>query len=334
MKNFRLKFAGAMLAMILGGYSSATAQEKFDLNGDGTVDVADMSALINHMAGSRQATIMNRVQANATKLGESAAPAIDLGLPSGRKWASKNLGYSKDGDYGTYFAWGGKTWVAAKGKNVDNGYVLEAGTILEDKKTAFTWSNYEFSNGSTWKDVWKYTVYDGAEDAYWYTEGTPDELDDLVPDDDAATFHWGGKWRMPYIHEFEELLEYTDQYWDTDQKELLSGKSAKEAKGVWGCWFRGQNPGRDGLDWSKYEIFLPAAGDIEYQYVEYRIGQYMFPRGKYWSKEHEGHFGHQPTSMAGILSINRKHCCEDEADNYISFYERQYGLSIRPVLGD
>ena len=60
MKNFRLKFAGAMLAMILGGYSSATAQN-FDLNRDGAVDVADMSALINFMAGSRQATIMNRV---------------------------------------------------------------------------------------------------------------------------------------------------------------------------------------------------------------------------------------------------------------------------------
>lgn len=345
MKKFKLTIAGLMLAMLLGGYSTATAQnvQKFDLNGDGAVDVADMSALIGYMAGARQqgAQFLFRKQTDATKLGESAGKAVDLGLPSGRQWADKNLGYSKDPDFGAYFAWGGRTWVAAKGTNVDKGYVLEAGTMLEDKKTAFTWSNYEWSEGSTWKDVNKYTVKDGTEDAWWYSYGTygnstfrGDEKDVLEAEDDAASFHWGGKWRMPYAYEFQELLEYTDQYWDTDKKELQSGKSAREAKGVFGCWFRGKNPGRDGLDWSKYEIFLPAAGDIEYQYVEYRIGQYMFPRGKYWSKEHEGHFGHQPTSMAAILSINRKHCCENEADNYISFYERQYGLSIRPVLGD
>ncbi len=34
------------------------------------------------------------------------AEAIDLGLPSGTKWASYNLGASKIEDYGCYFAWG------------------------------------------------------------------------------------------------------------------------------------------------------------------------------------------------------------------------------------
>lgn len=34
------------------------------------------------------------------------AEAIDLGLPSGTKWASYNLGASKMEDYGCYFAWG------------------------------------------------------------------------------------------------------------------------------------------------------------------------------------------------------------------------------------
>ena len=343
MKKSTIKIAGfMMLAMLLGGHSTASAQN-FDLNGDGTVDVADISTLITHMAGNPQGGLFAfRQQTNATKLGESAGKAVDLGLPSARKWADKNLGYSKDQNYGAYFAWGGRTAVIANGKN----YVFDAGTILEDKKTAFTWKNYEWisEGGTTWRDVCKYTIEDGAEDAWWYGYGSygdatfcGDGIDVLEPEDDAATFHWGGKWRMPYTHEIEELLEYTDQEWDTDKHELRNGKAAKDATGIWGCWFKGKNPGRDGRDWSKAEIFLPAAGSAEYQYVEYRDGQYMFPRGKYWGKEVDhknGHFGHQPTSSATILSINRKVCCEDEAEAMVSFYERQYGLSIRPVMGD
>ena len=32
--------------------------------------------------------------------------AIDLGLPSGRLWADKNIGAEKETDYGLYFQWG------------------------------------------------------------------------------------------------------------------------------------------------------------------------------------------------------------------------------------
>ena len=35
-----------------------------------------------------------------------AGEAIDLGLPSGTKWASCNVGASKPEEYGSYFAWG------------------------------------------------------------------------------------------------------------------------------------------------------------------------------------------------------------------------------------
>ena len=42
--------------------------------------------------------------------GISPAPAnvqaIDLGLPSGLKWASCNVGAEKPEDYGNYYAWG------------------------------------------------------------------------------------------------------------------------------------------------------------------------------------------------------------------------------------
>ena len=329
MKKFKLTIAGMMLAMFLGGYSTATAQN-YDLNGDGAVDVADMSALINYMAGSRQApVIMNRVQADAAKakLNETGAQAIDLGLPSGRRWADRNIGYSKDIVFGVYFAWGGLNWVAANGENVPNGYVLEKGTSYDAKETAFNWKNYEHiaPGRFTWRGICKYTIADGVmnegtDEVYWYDADrnfNGDNIRKLEDGDDAATYHWGAKWRMPLSDEFQELLDHTEQTWK-------EAKMPGSDKAVWGCEFKGPNGNT---------IFLPAAGDVEYQYVEYRIGQYIFPRGKYWAKDLDSHFGHD-SSQANMLSINRQVCCEDEPNNMVSYYERQYGLSIRPVLAD
>ena len=38
--------------------------------------------------------------------GGSTEEYVDLGLPSGIKWAKRNLGASKPSDYGDYYAWG------------------------------------------------------------------------------------------------------------------------------------------------------------------------------------------------------------------------------------
>ena len=45
-------------------------------------------------------------QIKETNLGESPAQAIDLGLPSGIKWASCNVGAYKTEEYGDFFGWG------------------------------------------------------------------------------------------------------------------------------------------------------------------------------------------------------------------------------------
>jgi len=319
MKKSRLKVAGfMMLAMLLGGYGTATAQnENCDLNGDGRVDVADMSYLIDAMAGNAEDQTAEK-NASRNKLSESFGE-VDLGLPSGRIWANKNLGYSKDADFGMYFAWGEFCGTVAKGQNVKNGYVLENGTEYVNKKTRYDWANYEWmqSDESTWQFISKYQIPDGEQNVCWYDEVgmfAGDNLNTLTKADDAAEAATGGKWRMPTIADIEELLEFTTQTWK-------EGKMDGGSKNVWGCEFKGPN-GKT--------IFLPAAGDIEYQYVEYREGQYPFPRGKYWSKELGGHFGHN-SSTAGVLSINRKHGIENVPENMLIFYERQYGLSIRPV---
>jgi hypothetical protein len=51
--------------------------------------------------------------------------AIDLGLPSGTKWASCNIGANKPEEYGDYFAWG-----------------------ETEKKEIYAWGTYTHCNGS------------------------------------------------------------------------------------------------------------------------------------------------------------------------------------------
>ena len=98
---------------------------------------------------------------------------VDLGLPSGTKWGVMNIGAENETDYGLYFAWG-----------ETKGYT----GITEEKK--FIWDDYKYGTES---NLTKYNTTDG--------------LTTLEPSDDAATVNWGGKWRMPTIEQFNELLD-------------------------------------------------------------------------------------------------------------------------------
>jgi len=65
---------------------------KGDVNNDGSVDIADVTTLINIILQKQNDNI--------------PAKPIDLGLPSGLKWASYNVGATAPEEYGDYFAWG------------------------------------------------------------------------------------------------------------------------------------------------------------------------------------------------------------------------------------
>ena len=97
---------------------------------------------------------------------------VDLGLPSGTKWATMNIGAEEETDYGLYFAWG-----------ETQGYL----GITDDKK--FSWDDYKFGTES---NLTKYN--------------STDSLTTLDPSDDAATMNWGSKWRMPTVDQINELL--------------------------------------------------------------------------------------------------------------------------------
>ncbi|MBQ6276622.1 MAG: InlB B-repeat-containing protein [Bacteroidales bacterium] len=104
---------------------------------------------------------------------------VDLGLPSGTKWAAYNVGATKPEEYGDYFAWG----------------------ETQPKNDYYTWGTYKYctadfdSENNTYTNVvlTKYNEADGKTI--------------LDATDDAATANWGSNWRMPTAIEMRELID-------------------------------------------------------------------------------------------------------------------------------
>jgi hypothetical protein len=113
---------------------------------------------------------------------------VDLGLPSGLKWATMNIGATSVTDYGLYFQWGDTT-------GYESSKVGASGTTFV--KT-FSWADYKFSNGNTAPSQSGQTKYNSGD--------TKTVLDIC---DDAVRANWGGSWRMPTTAEFQELSGYT-----------------------------------------------------------------------------------------------------------------------------
>ena len=109
---------------------------------------------------------------------ESAeSTAVDLGLPSGLKWATCNVGASSPEQSGLYFAWGETT-----------GYTAEQVT---SGVRAFS------------EEV--------------YNAGPAASISaDLILEQDAARANMGGNWRMPTKDECQELLDNCDSVWTDD----------------------------------------------------------------------------------------------------------------------
>ncbi len=148
---------------------------------------------------------------------------VDLGLPSGLKWATCNVGATKPEEYGDYFAWGETEPYYSS---------LSPLTWKIGKSSGYAWSSYfdTSDGGSTFKK--------------YYNNGGKTVLE---PIDDAATVNWGGAWRMPTYAEWVELATKcdwtcTDNYQNT---------------GVKGCIVKSKVSGNSN------SIFLPAADVFE-----------------------------------------------------------------------
>ena len=145
---------------------------------------------------------------------------VDLGLPSGLKWAKCNIGATTETDYGVHFQWGETSGVSGSivGKYLDENYY---------------WTSYKYCNGSE-RTMTKYN-----NDSLY---GAVDNITTLEPVDDAATQIMGDDWRMPTKDEIQELLNGTTNEWVTNHN----------GTGVNGYKFTSKTNGNS--------IFFPAAG--------------------------------------------------------------------------
>ncbi len=153
---------------------------------DGVAVGNDAKIVVTDMQTGQQIIITVTVTASSGTETPAGLQAVDLGLPSGLKWASMNVGASSPEDYGDYFAWGETT-----------------------PKSVYNWSTYKWCNDSN-KTLTKY-----CNDSSYGYNGFTDNKTVLDAEDDAATANWGGDWRMPTMADFEELLTNTTSEWTT-----------------------------------------------------------------------------------------------------------------------
>lgn len=119
---------------------------------------------------------------------ENGHEYVDLGLPSGLKWATMNVGADAPEKCGLYFMWGEIT-----------GYT--------SVNIQFAWSNYKWFKG--WFEDWddsKHTMFSKYVGKSSYGNIRDDKFV-LESEDDAAFANWGGSWRMPTETEVVELCE-------------------------------------------------------------------------------------------------------------------------------
>ena len=106
---------------------------------------------------------------------------VDLGLPSGLKWATCNVGANNPWEDGDYYAWG-----------------------EPEEKSNYDWSTYKWCRGS-----------DDNMTKYCTDSGTVDYKTVLDPQDDVAHVKWGATWRMPTKAELDELRNNCTWEWTT-----------------------------------------------------------------------------------------------------------------------
>jgi hypothetical protein len=99
---------------------------------------------------------------------------VDLGLPSGTLWSTRDVGANSPEECGDRFAWGETV-----------------------PKNSFSVYNYKWCSGS-YTTLTKYCT----KSEY----GTVDNLTVLEPEDDAATVNWGESWCMPSLAQIKELI--------------------------------------------------------------------------------------------------------------------------------
>ena len=183
--------------------------------------------------------------------------AIDLGLPSGTKWACCNVGASTPEGYGGCYAWGETS-----------------------EKSVYTEASYKYFNGvdedgDGWIDRNFSVVNIGSDIA-----GTSY---------DVAHVRMGGSWRMPTYDQQKELMDYCSLTW-TQQNGvngiLVTGPNGGQIflPTAGSRWYDGLlNAGSYGNYWS---------GTLDPSNDGNACGLYFYSGSRYWGYNSDRYYGH------------------------------------------
>ena len=199
---------------------------------------------------------------------ESEIEYVDLGLPSGTKWATCNLGANTPEDCGDYYGWGCTTPYKS-GENVN--------WELYFQKLGGTGTSEE--DCGTDKDPLKDYVRNAHD-----IDGT---------EWDAVHAYIGGKWHMPSMDDFYELISNCTHTWDdTKNGHMVTGGNGNS-------------------------IFIPAAKFRDGESIGDDVEDSF---GVYWSSSP------YPYSVDGAwLHYNDWSCFS------LNWHRRYFGLPLRPV---
>lgn len=237
--------------------------------------------------------------------------SVDLGLPSGTKWATHNMGAFRPEDRGNFYAWGEtKTMGEVDMSNTIN-YNYNSTQYPDSPyvKHAFQAVTYKFlkagaTNSNANSNITKYTWADGSFTSLWYMGDTfvGDGKTELDPEDDAAAVNWGNGWRMPTRAEIQELLDNCD--------------ITKTVRGdVLACEFTSRINGNS--------IIIPAGGYMSNTAVSGGYGSgYGIWSSSLFIKNGESFAAY--SYQAAFLNLN-------SSVNRVHLYQRYVGLPIRPV---
>ena len=184
-------------------YSVAAAIDSINtrLSAEGAIGkvLSDLVVAVQGLNYTEALTLLKQAVEDLAAMMQPVVPMIngheyvDLDLPSGLKWATRNIGATMPEGYGDFFAW------------------CETAPKADDD---YSWSTLQYCKDNTGDTFSKYVLSDQTR--YWGGEGsTPDNKTVLEAVDDAATANWGAPWRMPSGMEFKELLDYCNTVWTT-----------------------------------------------------------------------------------------------------------------------
>ena len=317
MKKLLTLFAFAFVAFTAQAQSSMSG----DVNGDGDVSVNDVAMIVNYILGNENSNFIianadingdgeidindvmgtvsiilegdNTPQSYLSCPDENHPHMIDLGLPSGTKWACCNVGASKPEEYGGYYAWG-ETYTKDLYYYDDSGYQhIFTDTILYENGYN-SWLNNDIVSDKTYYYHLSYIGSNICGTKY-----------------DVAHVKWGNAWQMPTHDQMVELIDNVT-FRSTNINGVNGGLFTSRVNGA--------------------SIFLPYADCYERDYPAlnkgymgwYRTGT-LHPKDDY----NNGIFTTWGLTIYDSKDLNSLYQFDGEA--IVDILDRISGFSVRPV---